>query len=289
MKILITGSSGFIGSYLIKALSKKHTVIGVDIESGHDLKDLDTVLNLPDVDIVYHLAMVNNTSAFYTSPYTIIENSYLPLHNIIKRYKNTPIIYTSSSETYAGGFSLGTTPIPTPEDVPLVIDDISNTRWSYASSKILGESMLFSANKQYGTPFKIIRYHNVYGIGQKHHFIPEFIDRCLNQEFILYGADEKRSFCYIEDAIEATILVAEQAEFSSITNIGSNSENKIIDVANLILKELKLNVDLEVRHAKKGSVKRRLPDITKLKKLGFNPKWSIEQGIKEIVNGIINK
>jgi nucleoside-diphosphate-sugar epimerase len=226
---------------------------------------------------------MNNTSAFYSQPYDVIENSILPQHNILKRYKGTPIIYTSSSETYAGGFNLNIVPIPTPEDVPLIIDDITNPRWSYSASKILGESMIVAAHTQFGTPYKIIRYHNIYGPGQKNHFIPEFIDRCLNNEYILHGADATRSFCYIDDAIKATLTVANIMDWDKIINIGSNDEWVIQDVAKEILNQLNIKTDMTVYDSPVGSVARRQPDITKLKELGWSQTIPLPFGILKIL------
>ena len=86
MKILVTGSNGFIGSHLVNHLYEQgNELVCCDLETG-DLKDPNYVATLPDVDLIYHLAMVNNTSAFYTTPYTIIENSTQTLHNILKHY-----------------------------------------------------------------------------------------------------------------------------------------------------------------------------------------------------------
>ena len=87
MKILVTGSNGFIGRYLVNHLYEQgHELVCCDLTTG-DLKDSNYVATLPDVELIYHLAMVNNTGAFYTTPYTILENSTQTLHNILKHYK----------------------------------------------------------------------------------------------------------------------------------------------------------------------------------------------------------
>lgn len=289
MKILVTGGNGFIGQHLVKQLSKNHSVIIADLKEGVDLKNPSSILNLPDVDLVYHLATINHTDAFYDTPYTIIENSLLPLHNIIQRYKNIPIIYSSSSETYAGGVDLDIVPLPTNENVPLVVSDITNPRWSYGSSKIMGEAMLVAANKEFGTPYKIIRYNNVYGPGQRNHFIPEFIERATGGNYSIYGGSETRSFCYIQDAIDASILVQENPEWNTITNIGNDTETTIIEVASEILHQMGITQPLKLLPSKRGSVKRRLPDISKLRAMGFTPKWTLKEGIGEIINGSKNK
>jgi len=283
MKILVTGSSGFIGCNLIKQLKEQHTIIEADIAIGTDLCDKKLVDDLPDVDMIYHLAMINNTGRFYTNPYDIIENSYLPLHNILKRYKGIPIIYTSSSEAYAGTVQQKWAEVPTSENVLLSIEDIKNPRWSYGASKIIGESMVVAANVQWGTPYKIIRYHNIYGPDQKNHFIPEFIERCLTGVYELYGYDNTRSFCYIDDAINATMLYAESTTWNDIIHIGNNTEHKIEDIAKMILHIMGIDAKIILYPSPIGSVLRRCPDITKLKQLGYTPQYTLEEGLKKIL------
>ncbi len=283
MKILITGSNGFIGSYLVNHLNEQgHELVCCDFTTG-DLKDSNYVATLPDVELIYHLAMINNTSAFYTSPYTILENSTQTLHNILTRYKGIPIVYTSSSETYAGGVNLGTVPVPTLETVPLVIDDIQNTRWSYASGKIVGEAMVVAAEKEFNTPYQIIRYHNVYGPGQKNHFIPEFIDRCIEGKYELYGYKSTRSFCYINDAVHATRLVTDKGNWNEIYHIGSDKEYTIKQVADLIMDRLSINDNIVLHNDPPGSVKRRCPNINKIIKLGYKPQIELSSGIDKIL------
>ena len=283
MKILITGSNGFIGSYLVNHLNEQgHELVCCDFTTG-DLKDPNYVATLPDVELIYHLAMINNTSAFYTSPYTILENSTQTLHNILTRYKGIPIVYTSSSETYAGGVNLGTVPVPTPETVPLVIDDIQNTRWSYASGKIVGEAMVVAAQKEFNTPYQIIRYHNVYGPGQKNHFIPEFIDIFIEWKYELYGHKSTRSFCYINDAVRATRLVTDKGNWNEIYHIGSDNEYTIKQVADLIMGRLSINDNIVLHNDPPGSVKRRCPNINKIIKLGYKPQIELSSGIDKIL------
>ena len=284
MKVLVTGSSGFIGKTLVAYLnSEGHTVYCANITLGNDLKDLEFVKKLPDVDLIYHLAMVNNTNAFYTHPYTILENSTLTLHNILQHYKGTKIVYTSSSETYAGGVEKGIVDIPTKEDVPLCIDDIQNPRWSYASGKIVGEAMVVAANKEFDTPYQIVRYHNVYGPGQKNHFIPEFIDRCMEGKYELYGYKNTRSFCYVNDAVHATRLITDKGDWNNIYHIGSDNEYTIKDVADLILSKLSISEDIKLHNDPPGSVKRRCPDINKIIKLGYKPSVDLSSGIDKIL------
>ena len=292
MKILITGASGFIGQALAKQLeNSEHDVRLTDIHEpadtyGHifdtcDLTDNKKVASLPEADIVYHLCAYNNTAHFYTKPLSVIDSTLTPTVNLIHRYKHskTKFVYASSSEIYAGGVQLGITEIPTPEINVGVINEIDNTRWSYAGSKLMGEIAVHAAHEEYGLEYVIIRYHNAYGKAQKNHFIPEFIERIQQGDNRLYGWDDTRSFCYIDDAVKLTIEMLEQK--NQIVNIGSPMESKIVDVANIIVDLLELSNQFELLDSPPGSTPRRAPDLTKLHKFVPDFEWTdLRTGLK---------
>ena len=96
--------------------------------------------------------------------------------------------------------------IPTPENVPLVISDTYNPRWSYAGTKLIGEQFVIHYAAKYGLRALIIRPHNFYGPRSgSEHVIPEFCARIEKRvdPFPIYGADNMRTFCFIDDAVRA--------------------------------------------------------------------------------------
>ena len=103
--------------------------------------------------------------------------------------------------------------------------------------------MVVAAQKEFETPYQIIRYHNVYGPGQKNHFLPEFIDRVQQGVYELYGYENTRSFCYVQDLINGMIKVMEGDIIGPI-NLGNHEEISILDLAKMIKKEIKSDVDL---------------------------------------------
>lgn len=286
--ILLTGANGFIGSHLAKKL-KCITVDKENCQYNGDLNDINFVNSLPDVDTVIHLAAFNSTKNFYSTPFSVIDSIITPTMNLLKRYPNAHFVYAGSSEEYAGTINMGWTEPPTPEDVPLSIEDITNPRWCYASGKIAMESAVISHSIQSSNTYTILRFHNIYGPGQQNHFIPEFIDRVLHGQYILYGYDNTRSFCHIDDAVE---LIKKTYNIpNEIINIGSTDELKILDVAHIIMQQLVKGVNLlELKPDPPGSTVRRLPDLTKLNSIVPNYQYkSMEQGIKEILDGIKGK
>lgn len=313
-KVLITGGAGFIGLHLAKSLANQgHEVTILDnFARGEEDLDFKSVIEKPNVkfikgditlketfdkldndyDYIYHLAMINGTENFYKIPDKVLKVGIIGTINILDwfvKQKNGKLLFSSSSETYAGALKLlgDKFPIPTPEEVPLIVDNPSNVRWSYGASKILSEVAMHSWAKAYGMKnFSIIRYHNIYGprMGFEH-VVPQFIERLAKKEnpFKIIGWEDTRSFCYIDDAVIATQLVMESEKTNGETiHIGrDDGEIAILDMAKTLFKVTNVNPKLDLINSPEGSVKRRCPDITKLKKLGFVPIISLEEGLKK--------
>ena len=294
MKYLITGAAGFIGNALVKKLlkNKNNFVYAIDksnikIKNKNLIKikaDIKKTKKFPKVDIVFHLAAFNGTKFFYSKPFNVIDENLSTTLNLIKFYKKKKckkIIFAGSSEAYAGSQNLKLKKILHNEKQPIIFGDINNPRWSYATSKFMSEIITINS----GIPYIILRYFNVYGPKQKDHFIPEFISRAKKGKFELYGYKNTRSFIFIDDAVDATIKISKNKIVNQIFNIGSNRESKIFDVAKLILKLLNIkNKKIKLYKSPKGSVKRRSPDINKIKKIigNFN-NTSLKDGIKKIL------
>lgn len=289
MKILVTGSEGFIGKHLCNYLTDKgHQVVPVDKKNGIDLSNKDTVLALPDVDIVFHAAAFNGTKHFYQTPYSVIRDNILPTQFLLDRYagKCDNFIFTGTCESYAGAIDTFDYTVPTNEEVPLVVSDIYNPRWSYGGSKITGELMCVGANVELNQGYTIIRYHNIYGPGQVDHFIPEFANRTETGNTELYGHNNTRSFMYITDAIEITEKLL-YTPLNQAINVGSEDEVSIEQVAQMILDYKNISTDLILRSAPHGSVTRRCPDITLLKSLfNFTPKVNLHDGLRMTLDSL---
>jgi len=308
---LVTGAAGMIGFELTRQLLRQnHKVVAVDnylkggkadlaqLQEKHpdqleiiegDLTQpglLDRVK--PPVDKVFHMAAIVGVQYVTDHPYQTVRDNCLSTFAVIDwamRVKPRALVYASSSENYAAGVDRGIVAIPTPEDVPLMIADILLPRWSYAAGKIAGESAVGNAARQAAFKSVIIRFHNVYGPRMKPtHVIPEMIDRAQKRTnpFPVYGCDQTRSFLYVEDAARAVFLAA--GGEGGIYNIGSSKEVVILDLAKLIFELTDFHPAVEALPAPPGSVRRRLPDVAKIKKLGFCETVSLEQGIRRCLN-----
>ena len=319
-KILITGAVGAIGCHLSRHLltdsknqlvlvdnlqrgkidndfsellkNERVTFIEADLTNQEFYKTLDT-----DFDQVYHLAAVNGTKLFYQMPQEVLRVNTLTLIYILEwirgLVKKPKLCFTSSNEAYAGALaSFNQLPIPTPENVPLVISDTYNARWSYASTKLIGELFVIHYAKAYDFSAVIVRPHNFYGPRSGYdHVIPEFIDRIFKKTdpFSVFGSDDTRTFCYLPDAVRGMQMLMDSEKTNNqpieTVHIGATDEIVMIDLLkklfNIIGWEPK---KLDVQSSPQGSVKRRLADITKIKNLvGWEPETSLEDGLKKTI------
>jgi len=279
---IVTGHKGFIGSHYYKSLDN---AIGYDLLSNHDLCDQQVVDDMPDCDVLVHMAATNGTRLFYETPTEVSFNNTLPTFNLIKKYQNTntKFVFTSTCEIFNGAIDKGLHPVPTDESVPIMFNNIDNPRWSYSVPKALGENLVANC----GLKYNIIRYFNIYGPGQKDHFISEFVERCAKGEYYIKGNDT-RSFCYIDDAIQMTQAVIDNSENCTV-NIGRQEEIQISTVAKLIMGIMGINPEkLEVMDGPIGSAKRRCPDTTRVKQItGFKDYTLLEVGLKKTVESLL--
>jgi nucleoside-diphosphate-sugar epimerase len=304
VKALLLGGAGFIGVHLARRLAGDgHDVIIVDdfsrgrqdpelaalgVPVVHaDLTDPAAYAALPvDCDHVYMLAAVVGVRNVEKDPARVVRvNTLALLHLLDWLEPPTKLFFASTSEAYAGGVSAGLVPVPTPETVPLVIEDVASPRFTYGISKMLGEAAVIHTARSKGFPYVIGRFHNVYGprMGADH-VIPELLLRAMRGEnpFTVYGTDQSRAFCYVDDATDAVWrLMASPDATGRLVHIGNDSEETNIgDLAKLVLNVVGVSPELDVRPAPPGSVARRCPDLTALRALtGYQPNVPLEEGV----------
>jgi nucleoside-diphosphate-sugar epimerase len=303
---LVTGGSGFIGAAIVNYLSSlgKNVVVFDNNSRGklvrlqknknvsfikgdiRNKKDLRKAFLKIHYDTVIHLAYINGTKFFYKKPTEILDVAVKGLVNIFdlcieKKIKN--LFLASSSEVYQHANK-----IPTPEDIPLIIPDVKNSRYSYGGGKILTELMGYHYGKKFFKKLVIFRPHNVYGYDMgNEHVIPEFIRRIKlkSNYFKIKGTgNETRSFIYISDFVRAFDTILNKGKHCEIYNIGTEEEVSIKKLAEKIAKIYKKRIVLKNTNLAKGGTPRRCPDISKIKKLGFVQKISLEQGIQLILD-----
>lgn len=305
-KYLVTGGSGFIGRSTVASLVKSGFGVRVLDDGSRGNKDSLDVLRkdiefiradirdpqkvsraCKGVDAVIHLASVNGTEFFYSMPEVVLDVSTRGMLNVIDACLQNGVgelFFASSSEVYQ-------TPkvLPTGENVEMVIPDPMNARYSYAGGKIISELLLINYGRKYFDRAIIFRPHNVYGpeMGMEH-VIPQFILRMKKLannksrliKFPIQGTGkETRTFVYIDDFTSGLMTLIESGEHLQIYNIGTSEEVQIAKVAEMVASFFKKKIILVPGKLQEGSTLRRLPDISKIKKLGYIPKITLAQGI----------
>lgn len=307
-KVLVTGGAGFIGSTLVKRLLKEGYDVRVlddysrgaprrlqgiaekiEIVSGDvcDAAQVDAVTR--DVEIVFHLAAVNGTENFYRHPDRVLEVGVKGTINTMDaaiRHGCQRYLLASSSEVYQEPTSL-----PTDETERLIIPDVQNPRFSYSGGKIIGELLAVHYLMRRGVDAVIFRPHNVYGPDMgREHVIPQFAlrlaglvrnDSSYPAPFPIQGdGSQVRAFCYIDDAVEAVLLLAQSGQPGEIYHVGVAQETTITELASMMADIMGVKIEIVPGEKPAGGTSRRCPDITRIRQLGFQPKVNLEAGLR---------
>lgn len=309
-KTLITGGAGFIGLHLARALqSRGHELTLLDnFARGVEDPELAELLARPgvhllrrdllageafdglagDYEFVVHLAALLGVQNVRNRPYDVLTINNAMLERVIEFCRRQPrlnrLLFSSTSEVYAGTLRYFGMPVPTPETTPLALSDPSEPRTSYMLSKIYGEAMCrFS-----GVPFTIIRVHNAYGprMGLSH-VIPELLRKAYQLEdggkLEVFSVNHRRTFCYISDIVELIARILESpACCGEVLNGGNESpEIAIGDLARIVLDTVGRRAEIVPRPETPGSPQRRAPDMSTAARLtSYHALVNVPEGVR---------
>lgn len=314
--ILILGGGGFIGSaiaaYLINRNDCRVTVADLKKSSiinklektpkySNNLRivtaDLTKMKEFSKIDEsydeIYMLAAIVGVNKTLRNPEEVIRANTMLTMNTLEFVSKNPvrkILFSSSSENYAGTSDLFNISIPTDEKVPLCISDVMHPRWTYAVTKMHGESAFIHSSKSLDFSISIVRYQNIIGPEMGFgHAIPHIVERFVKHDgspFKIYGHDQTRAFCYVDDAVRGTVLAMEnQNRNPEIYHIGNDQEISMEILTKFIGKIFKYDGMYEKAETYPGSVSRRCPDITKARnELGYVCQFSWEEAVSKTVN-----
>jgi len=312
---LITGGCGFIGSHLVEELiDKDKKVIIIDDLSTGNLKNIsnilthpnlkvviDTILNsyileelIKKVDFVFHLAAIVGVKKVIENPVLSIIVNIEGTYNVLKfcaKYKKK-ILIASTSEIYGKSKD-----VPFFEDSDIIIGSTKKKRWSYACTKAIDEFLSFAFYEEYNLPVIIVRLFNTVGPRQSERYgmvIPRFVKQALtgNPITVFGNGEQSRCFIHVKDVVKCLIKLIEKEEsYGEIFNVGSCEEIKIKDLAFLVKEMTKSPSQIvfinpeEIYDRGFEDMERRLPDISKIKKLiDFEPSYSIKDIIKDVID-----
>jgi len=326
-KYLITGGAGFIGSHLADELIKRGNAVTIidDLSTGrmeniNHLVDhpnfnfaIDTISNevvmdrlVSESDVIIHLAAAVGVRLIVEKPVHTIEtnvNGTETVLQIARRY-NVKVLLASTSEVYGKSND-----VPFREDDDVVLGPTTRSRWSYAATKMVDEFLGLAYYQEYQLPIVIFRMFNTVGPRQVGHYgmvIPRFIEQIMNGELISVYSDGKmtRCFMHVYDAVRAILALAEEPEaIGKVFNIGSTEEITIHNLARTVLavidggEELAQPDDSRIQfipYEKAYAVgfedmRRRVPDITKIRKLtGWEPKLNLRKILNDVILDLSN-
>jgi UDP-glucose 4-epimerase len=306
-KILVLGGAGFIGSHLVDNLSRNGNNVCVidNFSTGKmenlsqvknrikvikgDLRFLDFVLNnVKDADLVFHLVANYSVELSSKDPIFDFNSNTLTTLNVLEAMRKNDIptiVFTSSSTVYGESEKF-----PIPENAEL--KPISN----YGASKVAAEMYIHSFSQLYGIKGLILRYANIIGPRSEHGIIPDFFRKLKEDKKrlqILGNGNQKKSYLYVSDCVDATLIALKHFNKNfDVFNVGSEEWMTVDEIARIVCEEMDLsNVKFEYTGKDRGwpgDVPKFLLDISKLKKLGWKPKYTIEESIRETVKWLKN-
>jgi len=305
MRVLITGSSGQIGTNLgLRLLADGHFVFGIDKRPNPWTNDITTLLQdlsvpqyhfkggigpveYPPVDIVVHLAANAKVHELVEHPHRALENVNLT-YNVLEfcRHNKLPLIFSSSREVYG--------------DIHRYITeeshaDFAYTESPYSASKIAGEAFIYSYAQCYGLRYIVFRFSNVYGrydndLERMERVIPKFIRMIRNGETVtIYGKDKVLDFTYVDDCVDGIVsgirLLLSGEESNHVINLAYGQGNRLATMAQYIGEALGVEPAIKFEPPRVGEVTHYVANIGKARALlGYNPRTNLREGIQKAVS-----
>lgn len=297
-KVLVTGGAGFIGSHLVDSLVEEGAEVTVvdNLSSGQldnlqdcredirfvkgDIRDQEVACGaVEDQDLIFHLAGNASVPRSVEEPCMDFEvncGGTFHLLNAGRREGVDRFLYSSTAAVYGE-------PVYTPIDEGHPLNPIS----PYGASKLFGEKMGGAFRNTYGLSFTSLRVFNVYGPRQRKYVMYDFIRKLQETPDtlqVLGTGEQRRSFCYVEDAVEA-FLSAAAGDYEGVYNLAGNTVVSIKDLAELIVSKVSPEASIHFTgESWRGDIQQLVPDNSKIKEeLGFQEKFTLDQGVDILI------
>ena len=301
MKILITGGAGFLGSHLCdRLISEDHEVICLDNFFTGSKQNIIHLLDNPnfelmrhdvvdpfkvEVDQIYNLACPASPVHYQHNPIKTVKTSVMGAINALGLAKRlgARILQASTSEVY------GDPEVhPQPEDYRGNVNPIG-PRACYDEGKRCAETLFFDYHRENDVDIRVIRIFNTYGPRMRPddgRVVSNFIIQALSGEDITVYGDGKqtRSFCYVDDLIEAMIRMMNQEEIVGPVNTGNPNEFTILELAEKVIELTGSKSKIIFKDLPEDDPMQRKPNGSLAKeKLNWEPQIQLEQGLEKTI------
>jgi len=279
LRIVCTGSSGFVCSHLVAELKRQgHNVWGYDIVEGQDILDLDMLSEIfkeAEPERVYHLAGSVHMGPAEEDPYRDVDlnlKGTLNILNLCERH-GSRLLFTGTGASYGIG------------DFPQNEENFPRPVSNYGITKLAAEYYVRKWAWSNGLNTRVTRYSSVYGPRRDAGPVNLMLKNALEKGWIRVDGPghHTRDIVNVKDAVNGTILAMEKGDAGELYNIGSGVETSIVEVA-WIIHEL---TGAEIRHVphkySRFDLPRSVYDLTKIRRLGYEPTIGLRDGIKELL------
>ena len=300
-KVLVTGANGFVGSAICEkllSLDRDIRIVGLVKDINYktkfdllkrisviygDVRDYDCVryaVSRYEIDTIFHLAAITILRQSEKDPRTCYSVNVFGTLNVLEAARECGVkkVVSISSDKAYGHQDI----MPYVESLSLCAED------PYSTSKSAMDLISRSHAYTYGMDVSVMRSGNIYGPGDLNlsRIVPNNAIRCLSKKrpTVYRGVEKfKREFMYIDDVVNAYILVAEKGLPGEAYNVGGSGAKSPIDVINEIRKAAKFDEDIEIVDKDFIEIKEQWLDASKLKALGWSCNYTIETGIPKAV------
>jgi UDP-glucuronate decarboxylase len=301
MRSLITGGAGFIGSHLCERLldngdevlcldnfytGRRANIIKLLDNHRFELIRHDVIEPiLLEVDQIYNLACPASPVHYQYNPVKTVKTSVMGMINMLGLAKRVRarILQASTSEVYGDPLVH-----PQPEEYWGNVNPIG-LRSCYDEGKRIAETLMMDYHRQNRVDTRIARIFNTYGprmLENDGRVVSNFIVQALRGESLtLYGAgDQTRSFCYVDDLVEALIRLMNSDDFHEPVNLGNPVEFTIKQLAEEVVRICGSSSDVKYLPLPEDDPKQRKPDISRAQTLlGWTPTIQLNEGLKKTV------
>jgi UDP-glucose 4-epimerase len=305
MRVLITGSSGQIGTNLgLRLQAEGHEVFGIDKRLNTWTDAFPTLLQdlaghypafaggiggveYPEVDVVVHLAAHAKVHQLVREPHRALENAIMTF-NVLEyaRALGLPLVFSSTREVYGDVHRF--------DEYAEEAADFAFTESPYSASKITSEAFIYAYARCYGLSYLVFRFSNVYGrfdndLWRMERVLPLFMHQLARSEGVtVFGEDKVLDFTYVDDCVDGiargVVALADRRVANETINLAYGAGNTLVRAAELIASELAVQPQITIAPSLLGEVTHYVADVTKARNLlGWQPETPLDDGIPKAV------